>query len=165
MGVVNTKSASITNRDASPPVQNGAATDGGFARISVGTVAVAAADDNDSVFRFCRVPSNAVIHSIMRFNDAIAGATDYNFGLHQTAANGGAAADDNYFADAVDINAGTVLGVEQRFTTANITGCGLRVWEMLGLTADPGRDYDITASGVAVGSAAGDITLRVTWST
>jgi hypothetical protein len=165
MAVVNTKSAGVTNRDATPPVLNAAGVDSGFLRVSVATLAMAAADDNDSVYRFVRLPSNAIVHSIMRFNDAIAGATDINMGLHQTAANGGAAADDNVFADAVDINAGTVAGVEQRFTTANITSCGQRLWELLGLSADSNREYDLTFTAVAAASAAGDVTVRVLWST
>lgn len=165
MGIVNTKSASVTNRDAAPPVQNLAATDGGFSRISVGTVEVAAADSDASVFRICRLPSNAVITSAIRYNDAITGATDYDLGFYQTAANGGAEADKDVLADGVDINAGTVAGVEHRFTTANIDGVGKRVWELLGLSADPNRDYDLCWTGNTVGSAAGTITTVVRWAT
>ncbi|MGE0533150.1 MAG: hypothetical protein AB7P35_17715 [Hyphomonadaceae bacterium] len=167
MAVVNTKSTAITNADAAG---TGALTlnAAGVVKAQTYTVyghcAVASGDDNNSIYRFVRVPSNARIISIMRFNDAITGATDWNFGLYQTAANGGADADENLFADAVDINAGTVAGVEQRFTTSNITTCNQRVWELLGLSADSKRDYDICGTAIAVGSADGDVVLRVTYS-
>lgn len=167
MGVVNTKSTQITNADAagtSAQTLNAAGVSKAGVYRASATVAVAAGDDNNSVFRFVRVPSNARITSIMRYNDAIADATDYNIGLYQTAANGGADADENVFADAVDINAGTVAGVQQRFTTSNITTVNYRVWELLGASADTKRDYDICMTGIAVGSAAGDITLVVDWS-
>lgn len=166
MGVVNTKSTAITNADAagtSAQTLNASGLVKGNLYVAYGHCVVASGDDNNSIYRFVRVPSNARITSIVRFNDAITGATDWNFGLYQTAANGGADADENFFADAVDINAGTVAGVEQRFTTANITTCNQRVWEMLGLTADSKRDYDICGTAIAVGSADGDIILRVTY--
>ena len=55
MAVVNTKSTAISNADASPAVLNNPRVVNGFLRESVGTVEVAAGDDNDSVFYSVRV--------------------------------------------------------------------------------------------------------------
>jgi hypothetical protein len=160
MAIVNTKSTVITNADTEGGTINGSYLAKGAVYSACGTVEVAAADDDTSVFRFCRVPSNARIISIKIFNDAITGATAYHCGLHQTAANGGAAADADVYATSVDINAG-LNGTELVREALNIDKVEKRVWENLALSSDPKRDYDITMTGATVGSAAGTITLEV----
>lgn len=161
MAVVNTKSTAITNGDATPVVITNRILTRGPVFTACGTVEVAAGDDDGSVFRFVRVPSNARIISITRFNDAITTGTAYEIGLHQTAANGGAAADADLFATAVDLSSASVVGVEQRFEAADIINIEKRVWELLGLTADPQRDYDLTFTGTTVGTGAGTISVEV----
>lgn len=161
MGVVNTKSAIITNLDASPMVLNDVTVYGGRIRSQCGTVEVAAGDDDGSVFRFARLPSNARVISIKRYNDAITGATVYDFGLYQTAANGGAVVLANAYANDVDINAGTVAGVEQAFTTRNIDKIANKVWQDAGLSADSKTEYDLCLTGATVGSGAGTISIEV----
>jgi hypothetical protein len=165
MAVVNTKSAAITNADASPPVSNNRATDGGFQQVKVGSVAIAAADDDTSVYRMVRLPSNAIITSLVRYNDAITGGTSYGLGVYQTAENGGAVVSATTFAATVDISAGTVSGVNQRFTTALSTTIGQRLWEILALASDPNRDYDICWTSVTNGSGAGQLNLVCHYST
>lgn len=161
MAVVNTKATAISNADATPVVITNRILVRGPVFTACGTVEVAAGDDDGSVFRFVRVPSNARILSIVRFNDAITAGTAYEIGLHQTAANGGAAADADLFATTVDLSAASVVGVEQRFEAADIINIEKRVWELLGLTADSQRDYDLTFTGTTVGTAAGTISVEV----
>jgi hypothetical protein len=161
MAVVNTKSTNITNADTSPPVLNDVTVYGGRIRSQCGTVEVAAGDDDTSVFRFARVPSNARIISIKRYNDAIANATVYDVGLYKTAADGGAVVLVNAYANDVDISAGTVAGVEQAFTTRNIDKIANKVWQDAGLSADSKIEYDICLTGATVGTAAGTISLEV----
>lgn len=161
MAVVNTKATAVSNADATPIVITNRIITRGPSFVACGTVEVAAADDDGSVFRFARLPSNARITSIVRFNDAITAGTAYEIGLHQTAANGGAAADADLFATTVDLSTASVVGVESRFEAANIDGIEKRLWELLGLTADPRVDYDLTFTGTTVGTAAGTISVEV----
>lgn len=165
MPVENRKTTQISNADAVPAVLNNAGLARGQAFYTGGTIEVLAADDDTSIYRFARVPSNAVMQSITLFNDAITGGTSYDFGLLQTAANGGGAtgADIDVFATAVDLSTARVTGTEILFEQLNIDQYGRRVWELLGLASDPGREYDLVASANTVGSAAGTITVRAVW--
>ncbi|MCW5623331.1 MAG: hypothetical protein KIT73_01265 [Burkholderiales bacterium] len=162
MGVVNTKAAAVANADALPTIMTSRALMGGDVKCCIGTVEVAAGDDDTSVFRFARVPSNAVPLSILLFNDAITGGTVYHFGLHHTEANGGTAVDADLFATTVDLSAAraTAGPLNLLFEALNIDQAGKRLWELVaGLTADPQCDYDLTATGATVGSGAGTITV------
>jgi len=161
MAVVNTKSNGITNADATPMVRSARALVGAPLFAMVATVAVASADEDTSVYRFMRLPSNAVVLKIDLFNDAITAGTDYNIGLYQTAANGGADADENVFADAVDLSSARVDPLDVTHEILDINKAEKRIWELLGLSADSGREYDLCLTAVTVGSAAGDITLKV----
>ena len=162
MAVANTKSTAISNADATPVVLNSQRVVNGFLRESVASVEVAAADDDNSVYRFVRVPSNARISSVEYANDAITGGTDYNVGVFETAANDGAAVSENLFADALDLSSANAFTACTYETTAtNISKVDQELWQLLGLAKDPGKEYDICAKGITVGSGAGTIALRV----
>ncbi len=162
MAVVNTKSTAISNADASPAVLNNPRVVNGFLRESVGTVEVAAGDDNDSVFRFVRVPSNARISTVEIACDAITGGTDYDVGVYDTAAAGGAVVSVNLFGDAIDLSSALAFtDVTYETTATNKSKVDQELWQLLGLTSDPAKFYDICATGVTVGTAAGTISMRV----
>jgi len=168
MAVANTKSATITNADASPKVLNDAALERGRKFIATGICEVLAADDDNSVYRFVRVHSSWKVRSIKIRNDAITGATSYDCGIYRTAADGGAVVDADLFASAVDISAG-LAGTEIRYeagTTAVIDYAEKPVWFIADIgaatyTADPDFWYDICLTANTVGSAAGTIFLEV----
>jgi hypothetical protein len=161
MGTANTKSTAVTNADATPVVFNNRILTKGVLYEAVGTVEVAAADDDNSVYRVARVPSNARISSVEVFNDAITGGTAYHVGLHQTAANGGAAAAADVFATSVDLSSANLTPLEVTYEALNIDKIEKRVYELLGETTDTQRDYDLTLTGATVGSGAGTISVRV----
>lgn len=172
MAVANTKSTAISNADATPVVNNNRSNVRAPCYIAVETLEVAAADDDNSVYRFFRLPSNAVIYSIEILNDAIAGATAYHCGIWDTAANGGAVVDADVFASSVDINAGTTAWLELRFeaaTTGPIEYADYELWRLLDLGAatyaqDPQKEFDLCLQGATVGTAAGTITMRIMYS-
>lgn len=167
MAVANTKSNNITNADASPIVKNSPSIDGGNLKVKVATLAVAAADDDGSVYRFVRVPSNAVVTKIDLLNDAITSGTDYDLGIYQTADNGGAVANVNAWADAVDLSSARVTPLDVTHEAGSdcpIEYAERKVWQLAGASADTGIEYDICLTGVTVGSGAGDITLKVYYS-
>lgn len=164
MAVANTKSQAISALDTEPIVIPGGYLHGGPIRKSTGLVEVAAADSDGSVYRMCRLPSNAVIEAIEILNDAIAGATDYDIGVYQSLRNGGAVVDDDLFADTLDMTVARALPLDAMFEKLDIDQSEKRLWELLGLSADPNREYDICVTGQTVGSAAGTVVLRVKWS-
>jgi hypothetical protein len=63
MGVVNTKATLIGNADSVPPTLTNSHMNG-YLREMPGTVEVAAADSDGSVYRLVRVPSNAEFPSL-----------------------------------------------------------------------------------------------------
>jgi len=160
MAVVNTKSTLVSNADATPKVMNNPVQDGGGLREKLGVVAVAAADDDTSTYRMVRVPSNARISSIDLIADAIAGAVAYECGVYQTADNGGAVVVDDVFSGAsgIDIHLGGNIDMMTGVVAANR---GQPLWQLLGLSSDPLRHYDIVLTADTVGTAAGNLALRV----
>lgn len=166
MAVANSKSASITSLDASPPVPVGSYKHAGHVLQSYDSVEVAAADDDNSVYRMVRVPSNARILELGILNDAIAGATDYDLGVYETAENGGGVADANLFSSGISMVTGRTLPLNAKYesTNVNIANGDDRLWEVLGLSSDPNKFYDICYTANTVGSAAGTLALECKWS-
>lgn len=160
MAVVNTKSNIVTNADGDPRVKNPALIMGGRLREQVGTVEVAAADDDTSTFRMGRVHSSWRISSLELFNDAITAGTSYDLGLYDIAANGGAVVNATLFASAVDLSSARVAPLDIRYEAGDIINVEKAIWELLGLTADPGKFYDLVLRANTIGSAAGTISLR-----
>jgi hypothetical protein len=162
MAVANTKSTHITNADATPVALTSSFISNGFLREAVGTVETLAADDAASVYRLVRVPSNARISSILLGTDAITGATAADVGLYQTAQNGGAVVDADLFATDVDISTAAIAFTEVLLeaTATDIVKVEKRLWELLGLTTDPMREYDIAVTVNDV-TAAGTISMKV----
>ena len=161
MAVENRKSNAISNAEAEPSVANNPTLEKGLLREHVGTVEVAAADDDTSVYRLVRVPSNARISKIEVANDAITDGTDYDIGVYQTAANGGAVVDADLFASAVDISSALAFtDYTYEAAATDIANVEQPLWQRLGLSSDPSVFYDLALTGNTVGSAAGTISMR-----
>jgi hypothetical protein len=161
MAVVAVKSTSITNRDSgnqSPSYVNAA-----NSRTTTDTVAITNGDSIASVFRVCRIPSNARIKSVSLFCTAItSGAADV--GLYQTATYGGAVVDADFFTAAQTIataSGGISVMSGNLLSGANSANRNKRVWEVLGLTSDPGREYDVALTLTAAAAATGTAGLEV----
>lgn len=161
MAVVNTLSTLVTNADATPRVMNDVRVDGAKTRTILATVEIAAADEDLSVYRLCRLKSHWIVKSIRKFNDTITGGTDFNVGLLDTAENGGAAVDDNVYGDAVSLATADLVGTEIAFEARGIELIGQKVFEDAGLTTDPGKEYDLAFSAVTVGTASGTLSVAV----
>lgn len=160
MAVVQTNSAQITARNSG--VLANAAQVGASVESAVAQVALANGDSIGSVLRFVRIPSNARIVDLRLFNTAVtAGAGDV--GLYQTAGNGGAVVDADFFSAAASIataSAGTSVAFGNLLSPANRDK---RVWEALGLASDPGRDYDVAITLTAATTAAGTAGVDVSY--
>lgn len=162
MGVVNTKSASVTAADATPPTLSNRLRTGAPLYLASEAVTVASGDDDGSVYRFFRVRSDVVIAMFEVFCDAITSGTDWDLGVYQTAANGGAVVEKDLFADGQSLATAILTGTRIRFhDTANspIQDHYMQLWQALGLSSDPQIEYDICLTANTVGSADGDVVL------
>jgi len=163
MATVNTTATAITNADAQPKSFTPANVAGAYLREAVGTVEVAAADDDGSTYRFARIRSSARMSSISVFNDAITGGTSYDVGLYRTAKDGGAVVSAALFASALDLSSASAVAGTEALTEATVTNIDKiekPIWQLLGLSADPMIDYDLTLTANTVGTAAGTISVR-----
>lgn len=167
MAIVNTKSTIVTNADATPKVMTRGAIGAGRRRGAVATVEVAAADDNNSVYRFFRVHSSWIITELWLYNDAITSGSSYDCGLYRTADDGGAVVDADCWATAVTMvsaRTGTAAPLNLVFEALNIDKVEKTVWEVAAIavttiTADPAVWYDICLTANTVGSGAGTISM------
>lgn len=164
MGTANTLCNNVTNLDATPPVALNKRLFGGVLKEQVGTVEIAAADDDTSVYRVGRVHTSWRISNILRYNDAITTGTDYDVGLYDIAANGGAVVNINCFADAISLASASVTGTNDLYEAGSDVGVEdieQSVWEMAGLSSDPNKFVDLCYTGVTVGSGAGTLSVKI----
>ncbi len=164
MAVETLKSAQITNRDATPRVLNSPQNGGdGVCHETYGSAVVSAALSITSRVILCEVPSNARVHSV-RFHSAAQGAGKFDVGLYQTTQNGGAVVDADLFGSAIDA-ASAVKSTDIIEESAEYTPAEMQkpLWEVLGLSADPHRKYDVCATVVTtdVTTGTGSLGVRV----
>ena len=154
-----TKSNLITNEEASPPVLNSVAKQGGRMRVMCDTFEVTQADsDTDGdIIRLCRLPSHAVIQSIKLWMDDHGGTATVNCGLYATDAD--TATDEDVFATVFDSGGQVTTGSELLGEAASATSIAsfskkLYEWLATPLTTDPQIFYDVclTMQGVATGA-------------
>lgn len=148
MAITNRNSTAIADMVSVPNVlvnpSKGAA---GILREVCGYVANAADDDATSVYRFCRVPSNARISQVLLSTGDATTAGAINVGLYQTADNGGAVVDADLFASALALTGGPFQNQDITYESGEYTEAesAKPLWEVLGLTSDPKREYDVCA--------------------
>lgn len=166
MAVVNTKATAVTNADSATNTPTSTKLTGGRIKESVGIVEAVSGDSIASTYRYCRVHSSWRISRMLLSCDAITTCAA-DFGIYETAANGGAAVDVDYFASAQSLAAALVntdIGHEADAADAG-AGFGLAdaekcLWQGLGLTADPGKWYDVVGTLTAAAGSAGTTVVR-----
>lgn len=124
------------------------------------TVAVAAGDDNNSVYRiFKSVPASLVPTKIEIHNTAITGGTDYDLGLYGE--NRGAVVDADILADGLSMATARTIATANNagLTTIDIAD-GSEDLAAISGQSEPDAAYDIAFTANTVGTAAG--TIRVT---
>jgi len=162
MAVVTTKSAQITNRDATPRVAINAYQAGAAKKTACGTVSIANGDSVGSRYIHCSIPSNARVSSVRKTHPDIGTTTAGDIGLYKTTADGGAVVDADFFTAASVFNAGAVLATEVGFgNVLSAANAEKRVWEALGLTSDPKIQYDVCTTLTGAADAAGTLFLDV----
>ncbi|HEY1139958.1 MAG TPA: hypothetical protein VGE88_07095, partial [Lysobacter sp.] len=146
MAVVNTKATAVTNADSATNTPTPLKVAGGRVKSSIGSVAVANGDSIASTLRFARVHSSWRVRRVLLSNDAIATATA-DIGILETAANGGAAVDADLFGSAVALTAAqSNIDVTRESGVITVANMEKPLWQLLGLTSDPGKWYDLAAT-------------------
>lgn len=170
MAVVNINSSNLTNAYATPPVLSNSYLASSSDFTSTDVCAMGASDSANSTYRYFRIPSNALILNVSVMNDANTSGTSYKCGV--LGINGGGVVVAG--SDAILFPAGTSMASARNVWTnlffpavagssAAVANVTKRVWELLGLTADPVATYEIAITAVTADSAGGNLALQVNW--
>lgn len=136
-------------------------TNGGKLKFVRDTVEVAAGDDDGSIYRLARIPSNAVIKEITINHDAITGGSDYDVGFYDIPdTNSGAVIDKDNLADGLDLSSGTS---KDGLASVDAASLASKAWSLAGLSADPRKLVDVALTANTVGTAAGTITMTLVY--
>ena len=165
MAVVALKSTAVTNANATPRVQNPAGIQNGVVKRSQGFAAIGNGDSIGSTYRIGKVRSSDYIDRIRMVSADIGTTGAADVGLYDvlTHSNGGTVVDADFFASAVSFSGGAIdsdITFEAAAAGGLLTNGEKRVWEALGLTTDPGKEYDLALTLTAASDAAGTILVR-----
>ena len=169
MAVVNINSTQLTNTYSTPVVLTGSYLTGGGDFLSTDVCAMGASDSANSTYRFCRIPSNALVTNIAVLNDANTSGTSYKCGVLLVNAGGVVStSSDQIFFSAVTMASARSVWTNLLFPSIQAGGgavanAGKRVWELCGFTTDPDAVYEIAVTAVTPGSAGGNLALQVNW--
>jgi hypothetical protein len=175
MAVDHVKSTFITNLDAVPVVPNTAGEGGPAPVKSIDGYATAVASSSvDATYQLCRIPSNAKVKNIT-FESEAQTAGKFDLGLYYaTDGVGGkpaallaaAAIDQDFFASVIDC-ASAVLptDVTNESTTYTLDKRAQPIWQAVGLTSDPGGNFDVVATvkTTAVTTGTGKFGIRISY--
>ncbi len=130
---------------------------GSRALITVQSFEIAAADDDGSVYRIGRIASNALLLDCKIACSAITGGTDFDLGLYHI--NKGDVVDADLFMS------GQSFAVASRvidgLSAVDVKDANKRIWELLGLPKDPMIQYDLAITANTVGSADGEVSIKL----
>lgn len=161
MAVVTTKSASITNRDASPKVLNNASVLAGNMIEGIGLLEAVSGDSIGSVYILGQVPSNARVSQVLLSCDAITTCAG-DIGLYDNTEDGSAVIDADFFASAQSLASALANSdVTHESAVYGIEDAEKPLWEALGLSADPNKIYDIAITLTAAAGSAGTVGVKV----
>ena len=167
MAVVTNYSTALTNAKATPRVFNSSGLESGEITRSIGFAAIANGDSVGSIYAICRIGSLDYIDRVILDAPDIGTTTAADIGLYNIASDGtvGTVVDVDFIASAQALNAGPYTGVDVTFEAGAagglITNAEKRVWERLGLSADPQKEYYVCLTLTGAADAAGTALLRV----
>jgi len=148
----------VANTLASPQVLNDAAELHGVLRVAAGTAELAAGDSTDNdVVLLAPISSKATISQLFVGSDTFGGSCTMNVGVHNY---DGTVADEDCFATAV---ADEAAMTEVRHEEATINTVGQKLWEIAGLSSDPGGLLYMSITFAATGGTAGTLSWDITY--
>jgi len=148
----------VANTLASPQVLNDAAELHGVLRVAAGTAELLAGDstDNDIVL-LAPISSKASISTLLVGSDTLGGSCTFNVGVHNY---DGTVADEDCFATAV---ADAAAMTDVRYEVATINTTGQKLWEIAGLSSDPGGMLYVSITFNATGGTAGTLSWNINY--
>ena len=123
-------------------------------------IPAAATDLAGSQYRFFQVSSSDIIRSL-DFSCSALTAGAISLGLY-AAPNTATATSVALFATSVSC-ASALSQVNKRYTSLAVTTVGQRVWQLLGLSADPLLTYDVVGTSTTAATAAGTLALEMSF--
>lgn len=163
MAVVTTKSTTITNRDAVPQVINDGRLERGTLKSAVGSVTAANGDSIGSKYVLASLPSTAMVRQVLLSSAAITSGAA-NVGVYRNTRDGGAAVSASLFGAAVSIaSAQSNVDITNQSGTNTIALQEQPLWQAAGLASDPASPLDIVVTLTAATTAAGLVSLKVTY--
>ena len=157
--MANVNSTWIGNAVAVPIVLTEPAKSVGTVKSAKSVATVSATQAANDTIRMVRVPSNARIDAVLLTTGDATTAGAVNIGVWQTVENGGAVVDADLFASALALTGGPFVNSDQTWESGEYTyaeSC-LPLWEVLGLSADSNREYDIAATVTTTGDGMGTV--------
>lgn len=152
-------SAAITNRDATPQVKMGPAYKGELQE-AIGVVACGTGDLG-STYRFFSIPSNARMSQLLIYSPDMGTTGLADVGLYDTTSNGGLVVDADFFASAIDMKAAALNGsdITHESGVFSLANSEKMLWQALGLSSDPCKEYDVVLTTTEAFSAGGSVKL------
>lgn len=159
MAVVNTKSSQITNMEATPNVINSSQLAAGRVRQKRAVASAVSGDSIGSTYRFFRVKSNDIMSQLLLSCTAITTCAG-DVGLYDTAANGGAVVDADFFASAQALSSAlSNTDITRESGVVTVANMEKPIWQALGLSADPQKEYEVVVTLTAAAGSNGDMAL------
>jgi hypothetical protein len=175
MAQVALKSQAVTNSSATPQVQNLPGLEGGrlvravngLVTLTSGNTEAATLVAGASTYRVGKIRSSDFYDRLRIVTTADIGTTTVvDVGLYDTlSVNSGAVVDQDFFASSLSFKDGAIVTTGSSVNAADqtfeagaagglITNAEKRIWECLGLTTDPGKEYDVvlTLTGACDGT-------------
>ena len=165
------KTTAITNMDASPPVRT--THYGQKMATAYGSLTATTAMTSGSTYQMVRIPSWAVLHSLLLWLDSgvttFAGDVTLYYsdssldGSNANAGTGAVAA--HVFQTALDLHA--ITTPTEYLLGGNVKGANLgkRLWEMAGISSDPKCYFDIVILTTSTNSGAPVVNAKAIWGT
>lgn len=146
MAVTNRNSDFIANIVATPSVRNNSIR-AGIMLEEIGLVTPAADDSATSIHRFLQVPTNSRLSDLLIAAADATTAGKYDIGLYYPVEKGGAVIDVDAFAAAFDLSGGPFYWSSVLLVgVVTIAESVKPLWELAGLSADPGGYFDIAGT-------------------
>ena len=163
MAVVTLNGSQVTNADATTQTLNNSKVTNGRIKEIADTIEVTNGDSIASIYRMARVHSSWRMTELILQCDAITSAAA-DIGLYDTAANGAAVVDVDCFASAQSIASALIPGTnvmgEAAAVFGDIANVRKSIWEVLGLSTDPNKFYDIALTLTAAATATGTVSVK-----
>ncbi len=167
MAIVERNSTALTNQYATPPVLNEQYLVRAEMLSAVGAVTTVVGDSIGSTYWFCEMPSSArIILPIVRWDGGTPATTAFNLGIYNSNTlqpgtappTPGSVVNATLFGSAITPGTGPQYNILWDWIAVDDQ---LRLWQLLGLSSDPGVNYAIVATLTAASASAQGISFQM----